>query len=322
MTDPMRIRDLEFVVAVYETGNLTEAAKQLGISEPALSKQLHVIERRARLRLFDRGHNGALLTDPGRAFVEHARVSIQEYYRALHEAHEAERNKQHKLRIGTSAFLPPYLIELLRSIELRLYRELTIEIVTAYSYDLLVQLQHHQIDLALVTSPPEMATITTLRIARSPFMIVFRIGHPLASKSSVTLADVAQHPWIFFNRNVHPPLHDQIMNRMQRERYEFRILHHISHADHVPALLTDDSLLAWLSPTGAQRVIQNGLCAVPLLDAELRLETHLASVAGNSSALLSEYVRSFMKKLEADRPSIQMKLPIEGEDGAGDSGDH
>lgn len=315
MTDPMRIRDLELVVAVYETGNLTQAAKQMGMSEPALSKQLHVIERRTRVRLFDRGHNGAFLTDPGRAFVEHARVSIQEYHRALHEAHEAERSEQHKLRIGTSAFLPPYLIELLRSVELRLYRELTIDIVTAYSYDLLIQLQHHQIDLALVTSPPEMATITTLCIARNPFMIVFREGHPLASKPSVTLAEVAEFPWIFFNRNVHPPLHDRIMNRMQAEKYEPRIRHHISHADHVPALLTDNSLLAWLTPTGAQRVTQNGLRAIPLLDSELRLETHVASVAGNSSSLLSEYVRSFVKRLEATRPAKQLDLPMEGESG-------
>jgi DNA-binding transcriptional LysR family regulator len=314
MTDPIRIRDLELIVAVYETGNLTQAAKQMNMSEPALSKQLHVIERRMRVHLFDRGHGGAMLTEQGRAFVEHARISIQEYYRALHEAHEAGRAEQYKLRIGTSAFLPAHLIERLRSIELRLYRELTIEVVTAYSYDLLIQLQHHQIDLALVTSPPEMATITTLRIATSPFMIAFREGHPFASKASVTLAEVAMCPWIFFSRNVHPPLHDQIHNRMQGEKREPRILHHISHADHVPALLTDDSLVAWLTPTGAKRVAHSGLRYIPLLDAEIRLETHLASVANNRSPLLSEFVRTFMKRIEAEKAATQMQLPMGEED--------
>ena len=311
MTDPMRIRDLELVVAVYEAGNLTRAARQVGISEPALSKQLHVLERRMRIHLFDRGRGGATLTDQGRAFVEHARASIREYHRALHEAHEAEGAGHYRLRIGTSAFLPPYFIELLRSIELKLYRDLTIEVVTAYSCDLLVQLQHHQIDLALVTSPPQMATLTTLCIATNPFMIVFREGHPLAGRSSVTLADVAMYPWIFFNRDVHPPLHDRILNRLQGEKREPRILHHISQADHVPALLTDDSLLAWLTPTGAQRVAQNGLRYIPLLDAEIHLETHVASVAGNTSPLLSEFVRSFMKRIEARKIATQLQLPID-----------
>jgi LysR family transcriptional regulator, benzoate and cis,cis-muconate-responsive activator of ben and cat genes len=314
VTDPTRIRDLELIVAVYEAGNLTRAAKQMSMSEPALSKQLHIIERRMRVHLFDRGRTGATLTEQGRAFVEHARISIHEYYRALHEAHEAGRAEQYKLRIGTSAFLPPYLMERLRSTELRLYRELSIEIVTAYSYDLLVQLEHRQIDLALVTSPPEIATITTLRIESNPFMIMFREGHPLAAKSSVSLAEIAVYPWIFFNRNVHPPLHDRVLNRMQGERREPRILHHISNADHVPTLLTDDSLVAWLTPTGAQRAAHSGLRYVPLLDPEIRLETHLASVVNNTSQLLSEFVRSFVKRIESEKAATQMQLPMAGGD--------
>jgi DNA-binding transcriptional LysR family regulator len=307
----MRIRDLELIVTVCETGNLTQAAQQMGISEPALSKQLSVIERRIRLHLFDRGRGGPPLTEERRAFVEHARVSIQAYHRAVHEAHEAGRTERHRLRIGTSAFLPPSLIELLRSTELRLYRDVAIEVVTAYSYDLLMQLQRHQIDLALVTSPSEMATITTLRIATNPFMIMFRQGHPLAAKSSVTLTEIAMYPWIFFNRNVHPPLHDQILNRMQAERREPRILHHISQADHVPALLTDNSTVAWLTPTGAKRVVHSGLLYAPLLDPEIRLETHLASVVNNTSPLLSEYVRSFVKRIESEKIATQMHLPMD-----------
>jgi DNA-binding transcriptional LysR family regulator len=187
------------------------------------------------------------------------------------------------------------------------------EIVTAYSCDLLVQLQHHQIDLALVTSPPEMATITTLRVATNPFMMVLREHHPLAGKASLTWEDVAQFPWVFFNRKVHPPLHDQILNRMASERREPRIRHLISNADHVPALLTDDMLLAWLTPTGAQRIARGGLCSIRLVDPDVRLETHLASAAGNTSALLSEYVRTFVRRLEAAKPSIQLELPISGD---------
>ena len=53
-----RIRDLELVVALHEEGNMTQAAKRLGISEPALSKQLRQIERRIQTSLFERGNLG------------------------------------------------------------------------------------------------------------------------------------------------------------------------------------------------------------------------------------------------------------------------
>ncbi|MGD0731873.1 MAG: LysR family transcriptional regulator, partial [Terracidiphilus sp.] len=55
-----RIRDLELVVALHEDGNMTQAAKRLGMSEPALSKQLQKIERRIQTRLFERGNGGVV----------------------------------------------------------------------------------------------------------------------------------------------------------------------------------------------------------------------------------------------------------------------
>jgi len=120
----VRIRDLELIVAMHEEGNMTKAAKRLGISEPALSKLLHKIESRIQTRLFERGNGGIVTTAPGRTFVEHAAESVQAFRRAIHEAHETKHNQQHRLRIGVSSFHPSHLIEILRTVELRLYRNL------------------------------------------------------------------------------------------------------------------------------------------------------------------------------------------------------
>lgn len=310
MSGHVKIRDLELVIALYEEANFTQAARRIGISEPALSKRLRLIEQRVHAHLFDRNHEGAAITNQGRSFIEYARISVQAFHQAVHEAHETKRGEYHRLRIGASAFLAPHLIELLHSIELRLYHNVAIEIATGYSCELLVQLQHHQIDLALVTSPPPMAAITTTRVASSRFMIVCRAKHPLAARESVRFAEVAEYPWVFFNRNVHPPLHDMILRRMEAEKRRANVVHLISQADQVPALLTNNALLAWLTPPGAERVAHNGFTSVPLLDEQIHLETHLATLANNDSRLLSEYVRAFMKRIEEQRPPAQLRLPI------------
>ena len=310
MTAHLKIRDLELIVALHEEGTLTQAAKRVGVTEPALSKRLLLIERHVQARLFDRGHDGATITGAGRHFVEHILESIHCYHRAIHEAREAKRGEHHKLRIGASPYLPSDLIELVRSIELRLYRDLVIELATEYFAELLTKLQRHQIDLALVTSPPPSAAITTLLIATNPFMIGFREGHPLAGKKSVTLAEVVDFPWVFFSRNVHPPMHDLILHRVEAEQRKANVIHHITQADQVPALLTDDKLLAWLSPPGAQKVARSGLRSIPLQDEHIRLETHLATLANNKSQLVSEYVRTFVTRYQARRPSEQLLLPI------------
>jgi len=310
MSGLIRIRDLEFVIALHEEGNFTQAAKRVGISEPALSKRLRLIERRVQVKLFNRGTEGAVATDSGRFFVERAQVSIQAFYQGVHDAQEAKYSDHHKLRIGASAFLAPRLIELLHSTELRLYRNLSCEIITEYSCEILQQLQHHQIDLALITSPPPSASITSVRVEVNPFMIVVRPNHPLAAESAVRLSQVAQYPWVFFNRHVHPPLYDLIMRRMETLREKPNVIHHVSQADQVAALLTDNALLAWLTPAGAERVVRGGFVRIPLLDEQIHLETHLATLVSNESRLISEYVRSFMKRVEEERLPTQMKLPI------------
>lgn len=198
-----RIRDFELIVALHDEGNMTQAAKRLGITEPALSQQLTKIERRIQTRLFERGSAGVVTTGAGRVFVVHALEIIQAFRRAVHEAHEAKHNEPSRLRIGMSSFLPLHLMDLLRSVQLRLYRNLSLEIVTAYSLELLALVQKCELDVALVTSPPPNAQITSLCIVKDPFMIAFREAHPLASRTSVTLEELVPFPWVFFNRNVH-----------------------------------------------------------------------------------------------------------------------
>ncbi len=289
---------------------MTQAAKRLGFTEPALSKQLKEIERRIQTLLFERGNGGVIATASGRAFVAHAMESIQSFRRAIHDAHESKHNEPNRLRIGVSTCHPQNLIEMLRSVELRLYKNLSVEIMTAYSFELMAHLQHHELDLAILTSPPPNALITSARFATNPFMIMVCEGHPLAGNASVKLNELGPYPWIFFNRNIHHHMHDLILQRIRAEGAAAGISHSVSQEEHAVALLTDDHVLAWLTPTGAQRNAHSGLRSIQLDDPQICLEMHIATLTNNKSVLVSEYVRTFMKRIEEQRPPLQLQLPI------------
>jgi molybdate transport repressor ModE-like protein len=305
-----RIRDLELVVALHEEGNMTQAAKRLGMSEPALSKQLKKIERRIQTPLFERGNGGVVTTGSGRSFVAHAAESVQAFRRAVHEAQESKHNAPQRLHIGVSTCHPPNLIEILCTVELRLYKSLSVEIVTAYSFELIGKLQHHELDLAIITSPPPNALITSACFATNPFMIVFREGHPLSGKASVKLHELGPYPWVFFNRNIHHHMHDLILQRIRADCEPVGVCHSVSQEEHAVALLTDNHVLAWLTPTGAERAVHSGFKSIPLDDSQIRLEMHLATLANNKSPMVSEYVRTFMRRIEEQRPPLQLRLPI------------
>jgi hypothetical protein len=96
----------------------------------------------------------------------------------------------------------------------------------------------------------------------------------------------------------------------QLKSLEVHIVHQGTHPDQVPALLTNDLLVAWLNPAGVKCVAQRGLVCVPLIDEHIRLETHVVSLAGNTSQMVSEFVRKFVKLTELRRPPEQLPLPI------------
>jgi len=138
-----------------------------------------------------------------------------------------------------------------------------------------------------------------------------RKEHALAGMKAVELCDVADFPWIFFERRVHPSLHDGVLRRMQEKNLHPRIRHLVTQADQVPVILGEDSGVAWLTPAGAERIVGDRLVAIPLRDPEIRLEIRLATLAANKSPVVSEYVRRFVKRLEEDSGPVQLRLPID-----------
>jgi hypothetical protein len=91
---------------------------------------------------------------------------------------------------------------------------------------------------------------------------------------------------------------------------EARIVHCVSRADQVPLLLADSVPLAWLTPAGAAIAAREGFACIPLVDSRFRLETHLVARANDKSPLVSEYFRTFVRRVEEDRAPVQLPLPI------------
>ena len=74
----MDFRELQYVVTVADCRNITQASKELFISQPSLSYALAQIEKDVGAKLFDRSHQPLTLTDAGRIYVKTARLILRE----------------------------------------------------------------------------------------------------------------------------------------------------------------------------------------------------------------------------------------------------
>ncbi|MFI7618386.1 LysR family transcriptional regulator [Nonomuraea terrae] len=85
----VHLRDVRYFVAVAEELNVTRAAERLFVSQPALSKQLRVLERQLGYRLFERVHGGVLLTRQGAALLPVARDLLERWGAGVETARAA-----------------------------------------------------------------------------------------------------------------------------------------------------------------------------------------------------------------------------------------
>jgi LysR family nitrogen assimilation transcriptional regulator len=85
----MELRQLRYVIGISEAGSLLAASRALHVVQPALSHQVALLERELGTPLFVRSHRGMRLTPAGHAFVEHARVVLQDVERLRSSVGEA-----------------------------------------------------------------------------------------------------------------------------------------------------------------------------------------------------------------------------------------
>jgi len=104
------LRQMQYVIAVAETGRFHEAAKRVNISQPSLSAQIADVERSLNIQLFERSRSGATTTELGNDFVRRAR-SILHDVEALRTAMEEGIGKlSGVVRIGAIPSIGPYLL--------------------------------------------------------------------------------------------------------------------------------------------------------------------------------------------------------------------
>ena len=96
----MDYRKVQLFLAAVRHGNLTEAAAELGLSQPALSKSLKALERSLGVRLLERGRFGVSPTLFGQALLQHGQVVEAELRHALGEIEALKGARQGHVRVG------------------------------------------------------------------------------------------------------------------------------------------------------------------------------------------------------------------------------
>ncbi|WP_371501146.1 LysR family transcriptional regulator [Kitasatospora sp. NBC_00374] len=195
------VRHLRVLCAIADTGSVRKAAQQLGMTQPALSTQLHRIERTIGGRLFHRHQTGSHPTALGHSVLSRARPIITEMATLVAAAREeAAGAEQRRLRLGSvgSRAVPAWL----RKVHDRLPDTDTTIHVDISAIALLRMIATDQLDIAFVHEsegfPLRVPSDAGHRVlmAREPQFVALSARHPAAAQPVVRLTDLADDTWM------------------------------------------------------------------------------------------------------------------------------
>ncbi|MFC4527040.1 LysR family transcriptional regulator [Dyella halodurans] len=192
----MELRHLRYFVAIAETGSLTVAAeRRLYTSQPSLSRQIKDLEDQVGTPLLSRSSRGVVLTEAGKAFLDHARLALHQVDAAVEAARRAAQPAKQRFSLG---FLTgqemTWLPEAMRVLRAEL-PNIDVTVSSDYSPDLAEALARGRLDVAFMRAEPDM-DLAYRRVSREPVIVLMPSDHPLASRSSIHPKDLEGLPFI------------------------------------------------------------------------------------------------------------------------------
>jgi len=196
----MDLKQLSYFVRVAETGSFTRASIVLDIAQPALSRQVRLLEVELRQSLLIRNGRGITLTEAGKVLLEHSRGVLHQMERLREELSRVRGSLVGRVAVG----LPPTLGRILAVPLTRAFKALmpdaTLAIVDGLSKTMQESLLTGQLDIALVYNALPTPGIELRPILQDELLLVQGRADPLASSDPVALADIARYPLIIPGR--------------------------------------------------------------------------------------------------------------------------
>ena len=299
----MRLQRIEQFISIVDAGSVRGAARQLGLSQPALSRALQQLEEELGVQLLLRSGRGVLLTAAGSAFLARARVAEAELRKAAEEARSTVDDGSGLLSlglspVGASLFLPELALTLQRD-----RPKTRIRILETTPSALLPLVRDEVMDLA-VTQRTRInldAGLDYRPLAEINVRIAVRRGHALLALGKVHLSDLLDAKWLYMTA------HDSADDVVSRSFIAAGLpapqpaIHCGSYFVALDLIAATD-MLGVLPPALLHSCIKSGqldelVLAQPLLPIHLGLYTRVGSPATASAKAAADAIISIARRI-------------------------
>lgn len=193
----MNLGPFRTFVKVVETQNLSRAAAELGLSQPAVSKQIQALEDHYGVLLMERSGRKLKLTEAGEALYACAMELLRVMEKTARTMEDISESRRGKLYIGTSTIPGQYLIpRIIKSFKAR-YPNVAIFMDMADTEKIYTRVAEREMDLGIVGAWLGNRKVDGFKWAEDELLVLVPANHRLAQAKEVAIGDLLKERWLF-----------------------------------------------------------------------------------------------------------------------------
>jgi LysR family transcriptional regulator, benzoate and cis,cis-muconate-responsive activator of ben and cat genes len=218
----MELRPLRSFIAAAEDGNISRAAQRLGMTQPALSRQIKGLEEDLGVALLDRGAHSFSLTTAGNLLLREGRVLLE---RAdIIEQRVRATAKAQVIRVGYSPSLTAGILAPAMESFTQIHPRARVELSDLSSQEMIECLQKGSLDLIVTATPSkEVADIAWHSVQQQAWRVAVPSQNALMSKPTLTPADLQDQKLVVYSQREYPDYWNLITGWFRQQKINAKI---------------------------------------------------------------------------------------------------
>jgi len=248
----LTLRQIEIFLKVVEVGSLTMVAKKMNMSQSAISMSIKELENIIKRPLFDRFNKKLIPNEVGRSFYN----SIEPLYRQIEDIEHEFINTEDKgsIRVGASTTIVDYILPSITCNYLDRYPEVTIELKSGNTADILSLVKGGELDMGFVEGNVNDLDIVK-EVVGDDELIIVTANKELGNKEW-SIKELAEFKWVL--REKGSGTREIFLNYIAEKVDKLNIFMELSHTESIKSLLKHGKTLACISKMAVSDEIRNG----------------------------------------------------------------
>jgi len=192
----MNLEYLTTFLKVVEVGNFSEVAKQLSISQPAVSFQIQRLEQDLGVRLIDRRAKKVILTEAGKQMVRFSERVLRGYAALLSEIEKLRDEVTGEMVIAASTIPGEFILPSILSQFKARYPAINAQVAISDSINVINGVKNGQYEVGFCGIVPYGGDLEYFKMARDEIVLIVPKGHPFARKKKISFAEIEVEPII------------------------------------------------------------------------------------------------------------------------------